>query len=62
VKGNQLVRKRSDDLSDKLRKMMIEPDRVRFVNLEIGDSAKYAKVMRLFVQELKAMGLNPFKI
>jgi len=62
VKGNQLVRKRSDDLSDKLRKMMIEPDRVRFVNLEIRDSAKYAKVMRLFVQELKAMGLNPFKI
>ena len=62
VKGNQLVRKRSDDLSEKLGKMMMEPDRVRFVNLEIRDSAKYAQVVRLFVEELKAMGPNPLKI
>lgn len=62
VRGNELVKKRSDDLSDKLQKMMIERDRVRFVNLEIRDSFKYAATVEQFVRDLKAMGPNPFKI
>jgi heterodisulfide reductase subunit A-like polyferredoxin/coenzyme F420-reducing hydrogenase delta subunit len=62
VKGNQLVSKRSDDLSDKLQKMMMERDRVRFVNLEIRDSEKYTATVEQFVQDLRAMGPNPFKI
>ena len=62
VKGNELVRKRSDDLSDKLQKMMIERDRVRFVSLEIRDSKRYVDLTRSFVEDLKAMGPNPFKM
>lgn len=62
VRGNELVRKRSDDLSDKLQKMMIERDRVRFVNLEIRDSEKYTQAVEQFVQDLRAMGPNPFKM
>jgi heterodisulfide reductase subunit A-like polyferredoxin/coenzyme F420-reducing hydrogenase delta subunit len=62
VTGNQLVRKRSDDLSDKLQKMMIERDRVRFVNLEIRDSVGYVELTRSFVEKLMAMGPNPFKL
>lgn len=62
VTGNQLVRKRSDDLSDKLQKMMIERDRVRFANLEIRDSTRYVEITRSFVEDLKAMGPNPFKL
>lgn len=62
VIGNQLVRKRSDDLSDKLQKMMIERDRVRFANLEIRDSTRYVEITRSFVEDLKAMGPNPFKL
>ncbi len=62
VRGNQLVRKRSGDLQDKLKTMMIEPVRVRFESLEIRDSHKYAEVLKTFVQDLKAIGPNPFKI
>ena len=61
VKGNQLVRTRSGDVSDKLKKMMIEPERVRFENLEIRDSEKYVKLISSYIQDLRAMGPNPFK-
>ncbi|MEW6670446.1 MAG: hydrogenase iron-sulfur subunit [Thermodesulfobacteriota bacterium] len=62
VKGSQLVQKRSGDLSDKLKTMMIEPERVRFVNLEIRDANKYVEVLNTYIHDLKAMGPNPFKI
>lgn len=61
VRGNELVQTRSVDLGDKLRKMMIEPERVRFAHLEIRDSRRYADLVRSYVDELKRMGPNPFK-
>jgi heterodisulfide reductase subunit A/quinone-modifying oxidoreductase subunit QmoB len=61
VRGNQLVRTRSSDLSDKLQKMMIEPQRVRFENIEIRDSQRYVELVNLYLDELRAMGPNPFK-
>ena len=62
VKGNQLVQKRSGDLSDKLKTMMIEPERVRFVSLEIRDSHRYVDQLESYIKDLKKMGPNPFKI
>ena len=62
VKGNQLVKKRSGDLGDKLKSMMIDPARVRFATLEIRDARKYVDLMQSYIAELKAMGPNPFKI
>jgi len=62
VRGSQLVQKRSGDLRDKLQKMMIEPERVRFANLEIRDSDKYVSLLHSYLGDLKAMGPNPFKI
>ncbi len=62
VRGSQLVQKRSGDLRDKLQKMMIEPERVRFANLEIRDSDKYVSLLHSYLEDLKTMGPNPFKI
>ncbi|MFZ5868243.1 MAG: hydrogenase iron-sulfur subunit [Thermodesulfobacteriota bacterium] len=62
VKGSQLVQKRSGDLADKLKKMMIDPARVKFATLEIRDARNYADLMQSYIEELKAMGPNPFKI
>lgn len=62
VNGNQLAQKRSGDLGDKLKSMMIDPSRVRFANLEIRDSRKYVDLLHSYIAELKAMGSNPFKI
>ena len=62
IRGNQLVRKRSSDLSDKLGQMMIEPARVRFESLEIRDSMRYVRLLDDYVKTLKAMGPNPLKV
>ena len=61
IKGNQLVKTRSEDLGDKLKKMVMEPGRVRLETLEIRDSARYAALVRDYVAELKIMGPNPFR-
>lgn len=61
VKGSQLVQTRNVDLTDKLKKMFIEPERVRFEHLEIRDSRRYTHLVRSYVEELKKMGPNPFK-
>jgi heterodisulfide reductase subunit A/quinone-modifying oxidoreductase subunit QmoB len=61
IKGNELVRKRSGDLRDKLKEMMIEPERVRFESLEIRQAEKYVAVVRSYIEELKAMGRTPLK-
>lgn len=60
--GSCLVRKRSGDLGEKLRTMMIEPERVRFESLEIRQSQKYVHLLQTYIEDLKAMGPNPFKI
>ncbi|MGP8051630.1 MAG: hydrogenase iron-sulfur subunit [Desulfobaccales bacterium] len=62
VQGSQLVQKRSGDLRDKLQKMMVEPERVRFAHLEIRDSVKFVSLLHSYIGDLKAMGPNPFKI
>jgi coenzyme F420-reducing hydrogenase delta subunit len=55
------VKTRSEDLADKLKKMVMEPGRVRLESLEIRDSVRYAALIRDYVEELKKMGPNPFK-
>ncbi len=62
LRGSQLVQKRSGDLRDKLQKMMVEPERVRFAHLEIRDSVKFVSLLHSYIGDLKAMGPNPFKI
>jgi len=61
VKGNQLVKTRKENLAEKLQKMVIEPQRVRFESLEIRDSRRYVDLVTSYIAELKKMGPNPFK-
>ena len=62
VRGNELVRKRSGDLGDKLGSMRIEPERVRSVCIEIQEAERYVAILEEYVQDLTTMGPNPFKI
>jgi coenzyme F420-reducing hydrogenase delta subunit len=62
VTGSALVRKRSGDLSEKLRSMKVEPERVRFEALEIRDSKKYIDLLNAYIKDLERMGPNPFKM
>jgi len=60
-KANQLVKIRSDDLAEKLQKMIMERERVRFESLEIRDSRKYRQLIYAYLEELRKLGPNPFK-
>ncbi|MDI6725516.1 MAG: hydrogenase iron-sulfur subunit [Smithellaceae bacterium] len=61
VRGNQLIKTRSDDLQAKLQSMIMEPGRVRLANLEIRDARTYVELIREYIEELKRMGPNPFR-
>lgn len=61
VKGNLLVKTRREDLAEKLQKMVIEPERVRFESIEIRDSERYVKLIQGYLEELRRIGPNPFK-
>jgi coenzyme F420-reducing hydrogenase delta subunit len=62
VRGNELIRKRRDDLADKLENMMIEPERVAFEGLGPRDVTRYAASLADYVATLKEIGPNPFKM
>ena len=62
VRGNELIRKRRDDLADKLKSMSMEPERVAFEGLGPRDTARYAASLENYLSVLKEKGPNPFKL
>lgn len=62
VRGNELVRKRSGDLRDKLKSMMLEPERVRSESIEIHEAERYVSVLEEYIRDLKTLGPSPFKL
>ncbi len=62
VNGNQLVLKRSGDLREKLTTMMIEPERVRSESIEIQEGARFVQILEDYIEDLKQLGPNPFKV
>jgi len=62
IRGNELVRKRSGDLRDKLKSMMLEPERVRSECIEIQEAERYVAILQEYIKDLTKLGPNPFKI
>lgn len=62
VRGNELIRKRRDDLADKLKNMSMEPERVTFEGIGPRNAARYSETLKDYVAFLKEIGPNPFKM
>lgn len=62
VRGNELVRKRSSDLAEKLRKMRMDEARVRFEAIEVNDARRYRDLLHEYAAELTRLGPNPFRV
>jgi len=62
VRGNELVRKRSSDLAEKLRKMRMDEARIRFEAIEVNDARRYRDLLHEYVAELTRLGPNPFRV
>ncbi|MFW5733739.1 MAG: hydrogenase iron-sulfur subunit [Oceanidesulfovibrio sp.] len=62
VRGNELIRKRSDDLVDKLKNMAMDAERVAFEGIGPRDVDLYAESLRACLETLREKGPNPFRM
>ncbi|MBI5302658.1 MAG: hydrogenase iron-sulfur subunit [Chloroflexi bacterium] len=61
VQGSDLARTRLANMQETLKRMMVEPERIKMLNLGINDAAAYAQHIRTFVTDLLRLGPSPFK-
>ncbi len=61
IKGSEQCNKRMDNVGETLQKLMLEPERVKQIQVTVSDYAKLPEMMDGFVEEIKGMGPNPFK-
>ena len=61
MQGSELAMKRMANIQETLTRQMLEPERVRAVELEISDYNKIPDLVNEFADELRAMGPNPYK-
>lgn len=61
IKGSELASKRMDNVRDKLKQLALEPERVKLLTLSIDEYNKLPLIFDEFVEEIKELGLNPYK-
>lgn len=61
VKGSAMAAERMGKVGETLKSMMLEPERVVQVEASIADSDRLPKVINDFVDQITAIGFNPFK-
>jgi coenzyme F420-reducing hydrogenase delta subunit len=62
IQGSMLAKTRLADVSNKLKEMYLEPERVRFASISRDDPEKFAATVKEYVEELKQLGKNPLRI
>ncbi|MDT8378604.1 MAG: FAD-dependent oxidoreductase [Desulfotignum sp.] len=61
VKGSELAEVRVKKIGDALSSLALEEERVAFVEVAIDEYDKLPKIINEFVEEVDALGPNPFK-
>jgi len=61
VKGSAMAAERMSKVGETLKSMMLEPERVVQAEASIADSDRLPKVLNDFVDQITAIGFNPFK-
>jgi len=61
VKGSELADRRMVNIAETMKSLGIEPERVRAQQVAISDFNEVTTVLQDFVEEIIAMGPNPFK-
>lgn len=62
LQGSMLAKARVMDISNKLREMHIEPERVRFVSITRDEAEKFSEAVQEYVAVLRKLGKNPLRI
>ncbi len=61
IKGSELASKRMENVQEKLKQLVLEPERVKLVTLSIDEYSKLPEIFNGFVGEIVEMGFNPYK-
>jgi len=61
IKGSELANKRMENVQEKLKQLVLEPERVKILTLSIDEYKKLPEIFNEFVEEITEMGLNPYK-
>jgi quinone-modifying oxidoreductase subunit QmoB len=61
IKGSELLGKREENLQETLQRLMLEPERIRAIQLAITEYDQLATIFSDYVEEIEDMGYNPFK-
>lgn len=61
IRGSELANKRMENVQEKLKQLVLEPQRVKLLTLSIDEYAKLPDIFDEFVQEMRELGPNPYK-
>ncbi len=61
IRGSELANRRMENVQETLQRLMLEPERVKLVELAISDFDKIPEIIDGFVEEIKQVGPNPYK-
>lgn len=61
IKGSELASKRMENVQEKLKQLVLEPERVKLLTLSIDEYKKLPEIFNDFVEEIVEMGFNPYK-
>ncbi len=61
IKGSAIARERMSKVGETLKSLMLEPERIAFEEIAIGDSAHAPKVIDTFAELIGALPPNPMK-
>jgi len=61
IKGSELAEKRMENVKEKLKQLVLEPERVKIHTLSIDEYKKLPEIFNDFVEEIEDMGYNPYK-
>jgi quinone-modifying oxidoreductase subunit QmoB len=61
IQGSELAGKRMENVKETLSRLMVEPERVKPLELEITEYDLIPGMVSEFVDEIKKIGLNPYK-
>lgn len=61
IKGSELANKRMENVQEKLKQLVLEPERVKLLTLSIDEYAKIPEIFNGFVEQVRELGPNPYK-
>ena len=61
IRGSELANKRMENVQEKLKQLVLEPERVKLLTLSIDEFEKIPKIFNEFADEIEELGPNPYK-